>query len=94
MADGLVFDWDKANESHIARHNVTREEVEQAFTNEPLDLEAGTVDGEERYTGVGHTERLRVLVLVWTMRGDVTRPITAFAATERLAKRYLKAKGF
>ena len=94
MSDELVFNWDEANKAHVARHNVTPEEVEQAFANDPMDLRAEVVDSEERYTGVGHTEALRVLVPVWTMRGVATRPITAFNASERLAKRYLTEKGF
>ena len=94
MADELVFDWDEANVRHLARHNITPAEVEQAFANDPMDLDAEVVDGEERYTGVGHTNLVRVLVLVWTMRGDATRPITAFDASERLATRYLAGKGF
>jgi uncharacterized DUF497 family protein len=95
VADALSFDWDEANlgMGHVARHNVTPEEVEQVFANDPMDLGADAVDGEERYTGVGHTNRLRVLVLVWTMRGDATRPITAFDAGERLATRYLAERG-
>ena len=94
MADELVFAWDQANVAHVALHKVTPEEVEQVFSNDPLDLGAEVVDGEERYTGVGHTNQLRVLVLAWTMRGDATRPITAFDASERLAKRYQAEKGF
>ena len=94
MADELAFDWDEANIAHIARHNVTQEEVEQVFANDPMDLGAEVVDREQRYTGVGHTDRLRVLVLAWTMRGDATRPITAFDASVRLASRYLAEKGF
>jgi uncharacterized DUF497 family protein len=94
MADGLFFDWNDANITHIARHNVTQEEAEQVFANDPLDLDAEIVDGEERYTSVGHTNRLRVLIMVWTMRDDMTRPITAFGASERLAKRYLTERGF
>jgi uncharacterized DUF497 family protein len=94
VADELIFDWDEANVGHVARHNITPEEIEEVFANDPMDLGAEAVDGEERYTGVGHTNRLRVLVLVWTMRGDATRPITAFDASERLAKRYLAEKGF
>ncbi|MGA3025882.1 MAG: BrnT family toxin [Bryobacteraceae bacterium] len=78
MADELVFAWDEANVAHVACHNVTPEEVEQVFGNDPMDLDAEVVDGEERYSGVGHTNRLRVPVLAWTMRGDATRPITAF----------------
>ena len=93
MADELTFDWDEANIGHVARHSVTPEEVEQVFANDPMDLGADVVEGEERYTGVGHTKRLRVLVLVWTIRGDTTRPITAFDASERLATRYLAERG-
>jgi uncharacterized DUF497 family protein len=94
VADELVFDWDDANVAHIARHNVTPEEVEQVFANDPMDLGAEVVDAEERYASVGHTNRLRVLVLAWTMRADATRPVTAFDASERLAKRYLSERGF
>ena len=94
VADDLVFDWDEENKAHVARHNVTPEEVEQVFANDPMDLGAEVVDGEERYTGVGQTNRLRVRVLAWTMRGDATRPITAFDASERLAKRYLEERRF
>ena len=59
-----------------------------------MDLGAEVMDAEERYTGVGHTIRLRVLVLVWTMRVDAIRPIMAFDASERLAKRYLEERRF
>ena len=93
VPDELVFDWDEANIGHVARHDITPEEVEQAFANDPMDMEADVVDGEQRYTGVGHTNRLRVVVLVWTMRDDATRPITAFDASERLARRYLTERG-
>ena len=92
------------NTSSIARYldplpliavlrGITPEEVEQAFANDPMDLGADVVDAEERYTGVGHTNRFRVLVLVWTMRGDATRPISAFDASDRLAARYLAERG-
>ena len=89
-----VFDWDEANIAHIARHNVTRTDVEEAFANDPLDLDSEIIDGEERYAAVGHTNALRVLVLAWTMRGDATRPVTAFDASDRLAKRYMEERGF
>lgn len=52
------------------------------------------MEGEELCAGVGHTNRLRVLVLVWTMRGEAIRPATAFDGSDRLAKRYQAEKGF
>ena len=57
MADDLSFEWNDANIGHAARHDVTPLEVEQVFANDPLDLAAEVTDGEERYTGVGHTNR-------------------------------------
>ncbi len=36
MARPEGFERDDANLAHIARHGVTREEVEQAFANDPL----------------------------------------------------------
>jgi uncharacterized DUF497 family protein len=89
----LVFNWDQANVAHIARHRVTREEVEQVFANDPMDLSTDVADSEERYASVGRTNQLRVLVVAWSMRGDAVRPITAFKAPAKLAKRYLAEKG-
>jgi uncharacterized DUF497 family protein len=94
VADELAYDWDTANVAHIARHSVTPEEVEECFANDPMDVGGEVMDGEERYTSVGHTNTLRVLVVVWAMRGDALRPITAFDASERLKKRYLAERGF
>ena len=94
MAEALSFDWDKANVAHVARQDVMPEEVEQVFVNDPMDLSADIMDEEERYTSAGHTNQLRVLVLVWTMRGVATRPITAFDASHALVRRYLKERGF
>jgi len=33
VADKIRFDWDEANVEHIARHNVTPQEIEQVFAN-------------------------------------------------------------
>ena len=81
--------------SHLARHRVTPQKAEQALINEPLDLGYEVVDGEERWTSVGHTENLRVLLLVWALRGeDVVRVVTAREASKTDQRRYLREKGF
>jgi uncharacterized DUF497 family protein len=51
------------------------------------------VGSEDRWTSIGHTDRLRVLKLVWTLRGDIVRVITALDASKNEAREYLQAKG-
>jgi hypothetical protein len=82
LAGAVKFDWDDANLAHIAAHRVTPGEVEQAYANDPLDLEFRVVDGEDRYT-----------ILALTMRGDAIRPVTAFDAGRSMCQAYLKSKG-
>jgi hypothetical protein len=53
--DVVRFDWDHANAEHIARHSVKPDEAEQAIRNDPLDMHYEVVEGEERWTAVGHS---------------------------------------
>ena len=46
----LLFEWDDGNRDHMAHHQVSPEEAEQVIDNDPLDIEAETVDGEQRFT--------------------------------------------
>lgn len=85
----MIFDWDKGNQDHIAAHGVTPQEVEEVFANDPVDLEFQVVDGEDRYTSVGHTRQMRILFVAWTLRGEAIRPITAYDAASALAEDYL-----
>lgn len=89
----VEFDWDRANAAHIARHRVTPDEAEQALLNDPFDVNYEVVGGEERWTSLGHTSNLRVLVVVWSLRGDAIQVITARAAGKRLRSAYLRRKG-
>ena len=93
MAENLNFDWDRGNTGHIAGHGITTSEVEEVFANDPADIGFETVEGEGRWTVIGHTDSLRVLVVVWTMRGSDVRPITAFEAGKRLREAYVAARG-
>jgi hypothetical protein len=61
--------------------------------NEPTDTGYDSVDGEDRFTSLGHTNRLRILKVTWTVRkGGAIRPITAVDAPKKIAKAYLRAK--
>jgi uncharacterized DUF497 family protein len=91
--DDAKFDWDAANVEHIARHRVTPPEVETALLNGPIDIDHEFVEDEPRWTSVGHTEELRVLLIVWTMRGDALRPVTAYNVSEARRIEYLRMRG-
>jgi uncharacterized DUF497 family protein len=88
-----AFDWDDANTEHIARHGVSRDEAEQVIENEPIDLFLETVDQEERFTSVGHTNKGRFLVVVTIVRATRIRVVTAFPASERLTNLYFVRRG-
>ena len=55
MSSDLEFDWDDANRRHLGLHHVPPEEAEQVIENDPLDIDAETVGGEERITSIGLT---------------------------------------
>jgi len=94
MAAVAKFDWDEANKAHVATHDVTPAEVEEVYRNDPMDLDFPIVGGEKRYTILGHTNRLRILVVALTVRDGAIRPVTAFDASRRMAKDYLTSRGY
>ena len=77
--------------SNYAQHGVSFEEACTAF-----DDDRGTScqdeprsDGEDRYIGVGSTPNGRVLVVSYTIRGALTRLISARPATRTEIRRYM-----
>lgn len=86
----MNFEWDEANRSHLAEHNVTAEEAEQVVLNDPLDLEVQLRNGERRTIQVGETDPGRILVVVTTFRGQRLRVVTAFPANKKLRNLYAK----
>ena len=93
MSDALRFDWDEANTQHIASHLVSPEEIEQVFANDEMDIDYDVVGGEECWTVVGETDQMRVLVVVFTMREELVRTVTAFEASAGVRTEYFTAKG-
>jgi uncharacterized DUF497 family protein len=51
------------------------------------------VGGEDRWTAVGGTNALRVLVVVFTVRAEMIRPITGWNAERRTKKDYFLKRG-
>jgi uncharacterized DUF497 family protein len=68
MADQPGFEWDEANIRHLARHHVTPPEFEEAMLRDPILLHYENMDAEDRWTALGATGALRVLVMAFTIR--------------------------
>jgi uncharacterized DUF497 family protein len=85
----IEFDWDEANVFHISLHNISVEEVEFVLNGYTVELETQDGYNEERFSEIGVTSKGRYLVVVTTMRGFMTRPVTAFDAPEHLIQAYL-----
>jgi hypothetical protein len=74
------FEWDKYNsEKSWEKHKVTRTECEQIFFNQPLIVveDIKHSQRESRYYALGHTDLTRKLFVVFTIREELVRVITA-----------------
>jgi uncharacterized DUF497 family protein len=74
------FDWDEWNAEKIwSKHQVSRAECEQVLFNQPLVVGEDAEHSEEemRYFVLGQTDKGRELFMVFTVRDDLIRVITA-----------------
>ena len=85
------FDWDDANAGKVwRRHRVTVTECEEAFAKAPLlfaDDHKHSLT-EARYHAIGQTDAGRVLFMVFTLRKNVIRIISARPANRREREEY------
>lgn len=89
------FDWDRANAEKIREgHQVTPGECEEAFLNEPFLLAKDEKHSqrEPRYYALGQTEAGRRLFLVFTIREQLVRVISARDMSRRERREYGRAK--
>lgn len=73
------FDWDDANTiKNWERHQVTPEEAEDVFFNEPLIVRSDIrhSQGEKRYYALGQTESGQRLFVSFTVRRKLIRVIS------------------
>ncbi len=74
------FDWDEWNAEKIwSKHQVSRAECEQVLFNQPLVVgeDREHSQKEMRYYVLGQTDRGREVFIVFTIREDLIRVITA-----------------
>ncbi len=87
------FDWDKGNvEKNITKHTVTPYECEETFFNEPFVEEIPTIETrkEQRYYAFGITNQWRKLTIVFTLRNEKIRIISARDMSRKEKRNYGK----
>ena len=89
------FEWDEGNtDKNWIRHNVRWTECEEVFFNHPLLVLADErhSEAEPRYYALGRTNAGRHLFVVFTVRGDLVRVISAREMSRRERKEYANAE--
>src|SRR5215210_2658905 len=93
--EATEFDWDGGNaEKNWERHRVSQSECEQVFFNRPLVVADDDFhsDTEARHYALGRTDADRLLFVVYTLRGERVRIISARDMTRRETKEYERAR--
>jgi uncharacterized DUF497 family protein len=78
--DVVGFQWDEGNiDKNLVKHNVENWECEQVFFNEPVLVldDPSHSHTERRWAAFGRTDAGRLLVVIFTRRGDLIRVISA-----------------
>ena len=72
------FDWDAGNRAKYEKHGVSLETIEALFAR-PILILPDLVHSmtERRFKAIGRAENGRLVILVFTVRGDLIRPISA-----------------
>lgn len=93
MDAGGWFDWDESHEDHILTHGVEPGEVEEALLDpEGFGTDAYDDPREQREALVGATGKGRILFVVYTIRGEKVRPVTARDASDAQKRRYRRGR--
>ena len=90
------FQWDEGNyEKNWLKHKVSRSECEQIFFNHPLVVKHDSehsLEDEIRFYALGQTDRTRLLFLVFTVRDQLIRVISARDMSKRERRIYGNAE--
>ena len=82
--------WDPAKaEANFTKHRIRFSDAEPAlFDLMALTIEDETVQGEQRFVSIGSDALNRIVVVVYTYRGEDIRFISARRATRKERKAY------
>ncbi len=87
------FQWDHGNERKSSdEHNVSKQEAEQVFFNQPLLLLEDNVHSQKeiRFHALGRTDNNRKLHISFTIRENQIRVISARPMHRKESKNYEK----
>jgi uncharacterized DUF497 family protein len=85
------FDWDTSNiDKNWLKHRVSPAECEQVFFNRPLIIQDDFAHShvERRFYGLGKTDSKRTLFVVFTIRNNLIRIISARDMSSKERKVY------
>lgn len=83
------FDWDEGNVIKCQKHGVTLQEIEEFFqTQLHVAPDIKHSQEEERFLAVGRSPIGRPMFVVFTLRNNLLRPISARYMHEKEAKQY------
>ncbi|MFZ5911925.1 MAG: BrnT family toxin [Chloroflexota bacterium] len=87
----IPFEWDEEKaETNFKKHHVSFEETKSAF-GDPFSITIDDPDHsvkEQRYIDIGKSDSGKLLVVVYTERGDTIRIISSRKATSLERKKY------
>jgi uncharacterized DUF497 family protein len=87
---GRAFDWDMHNVGHLGRHGIEPFEVEEVVLGIHLIARGRDVGGEERWKLLRQAMSGRYLVVVFTLRNQLIRPVTACEMKSRDKRLYVE----
>ena len=91
LAECTGFQWDDGNISkNWYKHQVSRAETEEVFFNRPIRVAQsnGRSLDEDRFAALGQTSEGRLLTVVFTIRSDQIRVISARPMGRRERRMY------
>lgn len=88
----LEFDWDKGNIGKNIKHHVEDKEAEEVFFDKKKVIYKDVFHSqkEERFIVIGKTKKGRLLYVVFNMRGEKIRIISARDINKREVRLYEK----
>ncbi|OGM20667.1 hypothetical protein A2955_03840 [Candidatus Woesebacteria bacterium RIFCSPLOWO2_01_FULL_37_19] len=89
------FEWDKGNLEHIKKHGVDYRECEHVFSNKPLLIndDEKHSEFEKRFRAYGRADKNRLMCVIFMIRKNRIRVISARDQNKKERKEYLEKGG-